>query len=203
MVGGVRCPGRIFGLKPRFAFGLFLGLNRFAMTIKNKASALNGRLGGRPKSLILLVSSSGGFSWSLAGDVVEPVLLVTLSADGGGVAMVGGRRYSSDRLAGFPVPGVYKLPARGAAPVNVVPASVGSGWEYDQIDPRNGKPIGRGGRPPGVEVFYKDRSQTQYFNDEEKALYLAEWDRIQARMIRAAEIEAAMCDIESLKFKIK
>lgn len=166
------------------------------MAIKNKASALNGRLGGRPKSLILLVSSSGAFAWSLAGDAVEPVLLVTLSADGGGVAMVGGRRYSSERLGGFPAPGIYKLPARGAAPVNVVPASVvAGGWEYDQIDPRNGKPIGRGGRPPGVEVFYKDRSQTQYFNDEEKALYLAEWDRIQARKIRQAEIEAAMSDI--------
>lgn len=185
-----------FWFKPRFAFGLFLGLNRFAMTIKNKASALNGRLGGRPKSLILLVSSSGGFSWSLAGDAVEPVLLVTLSADEGGVAMVGGRRYSSDRLAGFPAPGIYRFPARGAAPVNVVPASVvGGGWEFGQVDPRNGKPIGRGGRPPGVEVFYKDRSQTQYFNDEEKVLYLAEWDRIQARKIRAAEIEAALLDI--------
>jgi hypothetical protein len=177
------------------AFGLFWVNSGFVMAIKNKASAQNGRLGGRPKSLVLHVSPSGGFAWSVGGGEVHPVLLIPFSS-AGGAAVCGGRRYAVEVLRGFPAPGVYRVPDRGAAPALVVPASApGAGWEYGQIDSRNGLAIGRGGRPPGVEVFYKDRSQTQYFNDAEKERYLAEWDALQVRKIREDEIERALQDI--------
>jgi hypothetical protein len=46
-----------------------------------------------------------------------------------------------------------------------------------------------------VDLFYRDRSQTQYFNDAEKERYLAEWDALQVRKIREDEIERAMAEI--------
>ena len=92
-----------------FAFGLFFGFIR--PMSRNKASAVNGRLGGRPPSLVCSVSPAGVPSWSLAGDVVSPRVL------SGGWVECGGRFYSAVVGSTYPAPGVHRFAARRCGPV--------------------------------------------------------------------------------------
>ena len=101
--------GLVFG----FAFGLKSRFNP-GMSRTNKASAVNGRLGGRPPSLICSVSPAGVPSWSLAGDVVSPRVLH------GGWVECGGRYYSAAVGSTFPAPGVHRFAARRCGPVESV-----------------------------------------------------------------------------------
>jgi hypothetical protein len=80
---------------------------------KNKSSAVNGRLGGRPASLVCSVSPGGGCSWSLAGDVVTPRIYP------GGWVEHGGRYYSAAVGSSYPSPGVHRFAARRCGPESV------------------------------------------------------------------------------------
>ena len=92
-----------------FSFWVYLGMSR-----TNKASASNGRLGGRPPSLVCSVSPAGVPSWSLAGDVVSPRVL------SGGWVECGGRYYSAVVGSTYPAPGVHRFAARRCGPVESV-----------------------------------------------------------------------------------
>lgn len=81
---------------------------------RNKASASNGRLGGRPPSLVCSVSPAGVPAWSLAGDVVSPRVLP------GGWVECGGRYYSGAVGSSYPAPGVHRFAARRCGPVESV-----------------------------------------------------------------------------------
>ena len=94
-----------FGLKSRFNPGMS----------RSKSSAVNGRLGGRPPSLVCSVSPSGVPAWSLAGDVVSPRVL------SGGWVECGGRYYSAVVGSTFPAPGVHRFAARRCGPVESAP----------------------------------------------------------------------------------
>ena len=96
-----------------FALGLKSRFNR-SMS-RNKASAANGRLGGRPPSLICSVSPAGVPSWSLAGGVVSPRVL------SGGWVECGGRYYSAAVGSIYPAPGVHRFAARRCGPVESAP----------------------------------------------------------------------------------
>ena len=96
-----------------FAFGLVFRFNR-SMS-RSKSSASNGRLGGRPPSLVCSVSLSGVPSWSLAGDVVSPRVL------SGGWVECGGRYYSAAVGSTYPAPGVHRFAARRCGPVESAP----------------------------------------------------------------------------------
>ena len=84
------------------------------MSRTNKASAVNGRLGGRPPSLVCSVSLSGVPSWSLVGDVVSPRVMF------GGWVECGGRYYSAVAGSSYPAPGVHRFAARRCGPVESV-----------------------------------------------------------------------------------
>lgn len=94
-----------------FVFWVYLGMSR-----TNKASAVNGRLGGRPPSLVCSVSPSGVPAWSLAGDAVSPRVL------SGGWVECGGRYYSAAVGSTYPAPGVHRFAARRCGPVESAPA---------------------------------------------------------------------------------
>ena len=102
--------GLVFG----FAFGLVFRFNP-GMS-RSKSSAVNGRLGGRPPSLVCSTSLSGVPSWSLAGDAVSPRVL------SGGWVECGGRYYSAAVGSTFPAPGVHRFAARRCGPVESAPA---------------------------------------------------------------------------------
>lgn len=97
--------GFAFGLKSRFNPGMS----------RSKSSAVNGRLGGRPPSLVCSISLSGVPSWSLAGDVVSPRVLH------GGWVECGGRYYSAAAGSTYPAPGVHRFAARRCGPVESAP----------------------------------------------------------------------------------
>lgn len=115
--------GLVFG----FAFGLKSRFNP-GMSRTNNASASNGRLGGRPPSLVCSVSLSGVPSWSLAGDVVNPRVM------SGGWVECGGRYYSAVAGSLYPAPGVHRFAARRCGPVESAPVeSVESAPVLDDI----------------------------------------------------------------------
>lgn len=104
-------PVLVFG----FVFGLVFGF--ISAMSKRNSSAANGRLGGRPPSLVCSISPGGGQTWSLAGDVVSPRVLP------GGWAEHGGRYYSAAVGSAYPAPGVHRFAARRCGPESVgVPA---------------------------------------------------------------------------------
>lgn len=81
---------------------------------KRNSSAANGRLGGRPASLVCSISPGGGCSWSLAGDAVSPRVYP------GGWVECGGRYYSAAVGSTYPAPGVHRFAARRCGPVESV-----------------------------------------------------------------------------------
>ena len=112
VVGGLGFRLGFRGLVFGFAFGLKYRFNP-GMS-RNNASAVNGRLGGRPPSLVCSVSPAGVPSWSLAGGVVSPRVL------SGGWVECGGRYYSAAVGSAFPAPGVHRFAARRCGPVESV-----------------------------------------------------------------------------------
>ncbi len=94
-----------------FVFGFISAMS------KRNSSAANGRLGGRPPSLVCSISPGGGQTWSLAGDVVSPRVYP------GGWVEHGGRYYSAAVGSAYPAPGVHRFAARRCGPESVdVPA---------------------------------------------------------------------------------